>query len=819
MEIPASSLKRKEEELKKQFTFRDVPGRKNKEATCVHCNFSMQWRSPKEAVRHLTKCDHFTALTSTDIDLDLKSLKTVYEYKSSGHSVTPSSLWSSRDDPKIIERIRQAQRSRDFTKNEILQIKLALIDMIADCNLPFSVVERNSVKKLLVLLNAAWEEHHPSKYEVRNKLLDLRLFEVNECIIEYFRNMDFSLTLAIDGWNTTTGSHIIGASLSTCADDKFLYENFKLPGSEDGIETAKLFERILHFFEKKVGKKIQCVITDNASQCSKARRLLTHRYPDILMHYCMAHQINLITGKASKIFGKGVVERASKLIYKLRDTRRHLGLFNSLCSELYNKSDGVALKPFCQTRWNSAYFCMTSVLRTRTALLKTCKMITEILGEECPDEFFIDESFIIECEAQARILKPLAIASLRMQRENAVFADVVVCFLELYETFSQLVIVNDAEAKRRNDEVLEHLEKRWDDLEHPLIILSCALHPVCGELFYKMAGILAAKTRMDHLVLAQYVSFYSRKFCSVSFVWADVVAEWQEWIQLFNSPLKKEFANKMCDKGWAFWDIMSTTFPILGKLAKFLLSCKVQSASCERLFSKFGLIKTKLRSRLKDEALSKMATIAHYVRSIDPDNSKSTLIKLPSPVEYDIVGQRVSNDTENVDLCSTENVESDGEEADQDGEEVEDVQEAGSFEVVLNNYLNKTFESFSPEDKDNDQDDITETCWKDLEQHLQNQTDQAILTAVGETHDFDNKPSITSASPVETLLTWRRWKIPLHTFWLIWKHARNNDGENPTTSQETTLPQNAQNSETTNKRKEGKVRGGGQRQTRGRRRK
>ena len=64
---------------------------------------------------------------------------------------------------------------------------------------------------------------------------------------------------------------------------------------------------------------------------------------------------------------------------------------------------------------------------------------------------------------------------------------------------------------------------------------------------------------------------------------------------------------------FAVWSNGSLNFlyPNLGKLAKFLFGIKINSASVERLFSAYGLIKTKRRANLADNKMFKLGTIRY----------------------------------------------------------------------------------------------------------------------------------------------------------------------------------------------------------------
>ena len=51
---------------------------------------------------------------------------------------------------------------------------------------------------------------------------------------------------------------------------------------------------------------------------------------------------------------------------------------------------------------------------------------------------------------------------------------------------------------------------------------------------------------------------------------------------------------------------MRTNFPNLARVAKHIFCCKVMTATCERSFSRYGLIQTKQRSRMSHQKLFKL---------------------------------------------------------------------------------------------------------------------------------------------------------------------------------------------------------------------
>ena len=62
-----------------------------------------------------------------------------------------------------------------------------------------------------------------------------------------------------------------------------------------------------------------------------------------------------------------------------------------------------------------------------------------------------------------------------------------------------------------------------------------------------------------------------------------------------------------------WWEENAVELPEILKLAKFLLDCPIQSASCERLFKDFGRYHTKVRNKLDASTTLKSTQILHDI--------------------------------------------------------------------------------------------------------------------------------------------------------------------------------------------------------------
>ena len=152
----------------------------------------------------------------------------------------------------------------------------------------------------------------PSEQRV-NKLLKERSEEIDAYAKEEFQSFqDSAVNLMLDGWSSIFRSYLLGVVKSR--------ENFEWSTSQDlegesdtGWDNAKIIENIILRLKKKFDFKFGALVTDNASQIAKARRLSSNRFPNLVFLACLAHQINLMANKIYLV-EKKLLDGAQKLI-------------------------------------------------------------------------------------------------------------------------------------------------------------------------------------------------------------------------------------------------------------------------------------------------------------------------------------------------------------------------------------------------------------------------------------------------------------------------------------------------------------------------
>ena len=88
----------------------------------------------------------------------------------------------------------------------------------------------------------------------------------------------------------------------------------------------------------------------------------------------------------------------------------------------------------------------------------------------------------------------------------------------------------------------------------------------------------------------------------------------------------------------------------VSRLAIILLTATVQSASCERLFSNYGLVKNKQRNRLSTDVMKQLVTLKHSLRQklVTATGKSDMRSKLMSPAEYERANQRLPDSGEDL---------------------------------------------------------------------------------------------------------------------------------------------------------------------------
>jgi len=105
--------------------------------------------------------------------------------------------------------------------------------------------------------------------------------------------------LALDGWTDPRGNSIWAFLLLTSSRKEYLLWLEDL--SKEHHTAQNLSDVIIDVIERVGSKKFLAIVSDNTSNVTAARWIVTQKYPNIININCIAHCINLISSDIVKI--------------------------------------------------------------------------------------------------------------------------------------------------------------------------------------------------------------------------------------------------------------------------------------------------------------------------------------------------------------------------------------------------------------------------------------------------------------------------------------------------------------------------------------
>ncbi|KAE9088006.1 hypothetical protein PF005_g11510 [Phytophthora fragariae] len=413
-----------------------------------------------------------------------------------------------------------------------------------------------------------------------------------------------------DVWQNISKNHLLGAHLVLFG--IVVVEGLHAVGSEHhGIALARQMEAVLVRLVHQ-GWNVGAVLTDNAGQCERARRILAGRWPSIHFGKCFAHDINnLVKAILKRTSFRLVADQACAAVNALNgSSSKWLPRAEKVIMETYELNKPLAFLSLCYTRWNSMQGCFASLLRVKTGLKQFATRFRYYSDLPSDVLVFNDETFWTTLEDAEQIIRPLCNASYILQRDENTLVDVVLCFRGIFDGF-----VAGPHAR----ELIPLVEERWNDCEQPLFILALFLHPRYRE---------AAKALPNEGIssidsVCNYAVFYFKRFFRRDpGMLRDHMDRWcSDTLYVgYEKLVYGEF-----ETAWRFWSAAKRmkAGPNLPDLAIAVLSIAANTATCERYFSQLGRIHTPVRNCLKAEKTNEAAITGQAIRECDHQEAKT----------------------------------------------------------------------------------------------------------------------------------------------------------------------------------------------------
>ncbi|GES82705.1 ribonuclease H-like domain-containing protein [Rhizophagus clarus] len=501
--------------------------------------------------------------------------------------------------------------SRPLTKRDKPYFETLLLRMQVSNELPFTFFENQETKDVFTFIAPALKL--PSRKKMSTKILSCATKILEQLITKRAQDDKIGVTVACDGWTNIKQEHLFGVVFITSMGETLIW------GAKDISDERSKTENVINHIKnimleaEKEKIKINCLVSDSAGEYAAARRIMRVEYPNKVFLPCMAYQINLIVGeifKESDIYQQTSI-KAIKIVSYFHSSAYFTGLLRNEQKSLYGKT--IALITPGETRWNSYYFCFHSILKTEAALktLATKFAPERLEGPSTSRSGFQrqrhtstttkkflssdiisiinDSSFWSHLYELQSLILPLCAALNKLQKDMARLYEVVLAFGWVIKVFS------DHSNEKFSENMITRLERRWNQWEQPLLLLSLVFH-------------LQYRVSLFNKHFGQWVNYYYQ-------VWFNKVPQriLREYLsyQREKYPFDMQTFNQLGGNIIDFWDLAKGDAPELSQFALHLYGICVNSASVEKLWSNMGFLHSKRRNRL-DVSLQKKSHCHSY---------------------------------------------------------------------------------------------------------------------------------------------------------------------------------------------------------------
>lgn len=277
---------------------------------------------------HLKKCEEYLKVVEEQEEQKENSSEiTSVSQQSSKRSASVSSSCASNSltFKKLKTHSIKTYLDRDLTPYEVNNMLQRMIEMVADSGLPFQWIERPATIRFIEALRPSAVKSLPSRRVLGGTILrDAACRSRNEQLpnIKMLAENDgCNVNFVCDGWEDGSKRHILGCIVQVLNEwmsyDEALGNGNIIESDEHhGIATANLIETAFTKVFDDLGLQVSCVVTDDAGQCQRAKRILSLRFPHMYFGKCYAHQVNLIVKDVFKLVHVELVSRVKSLTKK-----------------------------------------------------------------------------------------------------------------------------------------------------------------------------------------------------------------------------------------------------------------------------------------------------------------------------------------------------------------------------------------------------------------------------------------------------------------------------------------------------------------------
>lgn len=517
-----------------------------------------------------------------------------------------------------------------------------MANITASCGFSFNWVENQAVRSFM-------NEFFPfansiSSYQLSNRIVPREVERFRQAAKNRCRGSD--VTLQTDGWTGINFHYLVAFMITTANREVHTVRVTDVSAERKTAQHLKvLIISVIEEVQMTWKANVVAVTSDASGESRAARKQLVMEFPWLVSADCYAHQINLVVGDYFKTSGAVVYlaysKKASELITWLRSKTLVLASLRDIQYAINSTNPSQTRRVLTViravlTRWTAHYLAFRRLLDLKFALdilvmqekglrrdskiitgdAASRKKATEMLKLiEDPVMWMILARMVVHLQPLSLVINIAQAAHCRLDEVLIIFGFLISRYIDLRGKATSV------EEKSMIQAIIDSLEKRWSKCDQDVFLAAVILNPL-----YRIKPFTRLRKFTNAGIVTLLVKLWDRffpntpsdKFRTELLEYleghGDYGVEFTNWVDLVRSSAETERKRpdplKMYE-GIRFQDAEPTP---LQKFAHRIFSICANSASCERLFSLFGTVLTKLRSRLGLKGLTDLAELRLHLR-------------------------------------------------------------------------------------------------------------------------------------------------------------------------------------------------------------
>lgn len=476
-------------------------------------------------------------------------------------------------------------------------------------NCALSMFESEHWKKFFDLCRPTFKV--PSRKQMSTTHLDM-FYEKIKAEVKSQIDSETMVSIMSDGWSNIRNEGIINYMVHTSKGD--LFYDFSLPKAQKhtGTYIASELSRII----EEIGEsKITAVVTDNAANMRAAWTELKMRYPRLQCMGCTSHTLNLLMKDMESL------KTLQDHVANCKQIVKFFKLKHVPNAVLQEKQCGnsKSLKMPVETRWGSTVACMESIQVNKQALRESIINIdVEIIAPaKIKSSILSDDVFWDRNEKFLKLLSPVVNLITFMENTNATLSDVRHKVYKLKDAFfaqmseSPFLIAEETSLMNNFEKRIEMICTDTHNAAYLLDPRYRGENLTHEELERAIALLVELSSEDDQVkVIGEITNYRTRQ-------------------NVFDKPIiwvASEGVTSICKNSthvtpatwWKNWLPNCS----LKDVAVRLLSMPPSAASCERNWSAWGIVHSKLRNRLKTTRSGKLVYIKYNLKLLSGGGDK-----------------------------------------------------------------------------------------------------------------------------------------------------------------------------------------------------